>query len=88
MTTFEQACREVAADWRALAYAIRKDDNYASHVTEETKEQELQRMLTQADDIETGKVTNFTIAQRVHYKMTGECVPFLPNPQTTQGEEQ
>lgn len=71
------ACKRVANDWRELAHAIRKNDDYASHVTEETKEKALNKMLTDADRIENGHVDNFTIAQRVHYAMTGECVALL-----------
>lgn len=75
---FLGACKTVADDWRNLAHAIRKEDAYASHVTNETKEANLQTMLSQADTIEAGTINNFTIWQRVNLVLTGECVAFLP----------
>lgn len=75
---FMAACKAVADDWRNLAHAIRREDRYASHVTEERKEENLQNMLVSADKIEAGIVDNFTIWQRVNTKLTGECVGFLP----------
>lgn len=75
--TYEEACKAVAQDWRDLARAIRDSDDYAAHVTEATKDKRLQDMLNEAFAIEQGVVGSFTIAQRVHYKMTGECVPLL-----------
>ncbi len=71
------ACKQVANDWRELAHAIRLENAYAAHVTEETKQAAMDKMLLQADAIERGEVNNFTIAQRVHYAMTGECVALL-----------
>ena len=75
---FMAACKKVASDWRDLAHAIRKDDAYASHVTEDRKEADLQAMLLDADTIESGEVKSFTIWQRVNTELTGECVAFLP----------
>lgn len=77
--TEQEACIAVAQDWRDLARAIRKEDRYASHVSEATKDAEMNAMLARADEIERGVIRSFTIAQRVHHKMTGECVPLLPN---------
>lgn len=81
---FLEACKKVADDWRELAHAIRKEDRYAAHVTEETKLERLQEMLDHADEIEAGQVKSFTIWQRVNLELTGEkgrssasCVPFL-----------
>lgn len=74
---FLSACKTVAEEWRNLAHAIRKEDAYASHVTETQKDNRLEEMLTHADEIATGNITCFSIAQRVHEKITGNCVPFL-----------
>lgn len=75
---FMAACKAVADDWRNLAHAIRKEDRYASHVTEARKEQALQDMLENAARIEAGEIESFTIWQRINTKLTGECVGFLP----------
>jgi len=73
------ALDRVAEDWKALAYAIRKEDAYGSHVTEEMKEAYLQAMLAEAEDIRKGeKSLNFTFWQRVNAELTGECIAFLP----------
>jgi hypothetical protein len=68
----------VANDWRELAHAIRRADNYASHVTEETKAAALARDLECADRVEAGEVKSFAIWQRVNTVLTGECVALLP----------
>lgn len=75
--TYDEAYKAVAQDWRKLAYAIRKEDKYASHVTEERKEQNLQDMLMRADEIERGEIKSFTIAQRVYEKMYNVNIPLL-----------
>lgn len=73
----DAACKGVGQDWRDLAHSIRKEDAYASHVTEETKEKDLNRRLAQADQIDAGTIDNFTIWQRVNEFLTGECVALL-----------
>jgi hypothetical protein len=72
------AYKQVAADWRTLAHAIRKENAYAAHVTEATKEAAMQDMLIRADEIETGDLRSFTVWQRVNTVLTGECVALLP----------
>lgn len=72
------ALAKVADDWRDLAYAIRRADNYASHVTEETKDAALAKALESAERVRAGEVKSFTIWQRVNMMLTGECVAFLP----------
>lgn len=76
--TLEQAFISVANDWQAIGYAIRKEDAYAPHVTEERKQEALDDMLLQADKIRQGNITSFTIWQRINEKLTGECVALLP----------
>lgn len=73
----QNALNKVADDWERAAYEIRKEDAYAEHVTEDEKDQYLQEMINQAEEIRNGKVKSFTIWQRVNYELTGECVAFL-----------
>lgn len=68
----------VANDWRKLAYAIRREDDYAAHVTEDVKIAALSRALERADRIEAGEIDNFGTWQRVNMALTGECVALLP----------
>lgn len=72
------ALNKVADDWANLACAIRGEDAFASHVTEETKEQALTEMLERAEAIRNGDIGSFTIWQRVNEVLTGECVALLP----------
>jgi hypothetical protein len=74
----QAALSKVADDWRNLARAIRKEDRYAPHVTDATKEQAMLDMLSRADEIEAGDVRSLTIWQRVDTELTGECVALLP----------
>lgn len=75
-----QAARNaVADDWRAMAKAIREKDHYAPHVTEAEKDACLRRELNFACGIEIGIWDgNFTVAQRIHMKLTGEYIALLP----------
>jgi hypothetical protein len=72
------ALNEVAQDWVDMAKAIRKENLYASHVTEEIKNFNLLKDLEYAEDIRAGKnINNFTIWQRVNNVLTGEYIGFL-----------
>lgn len=73
----QTALDAVADDWAALGHAIRREDAYASHVSEEAKDQRLARDLESADRIRRGEVKSFAIWQRVNEKLTGECVALL-----------
>jgi len=73
-----QALNEVANDWANLGRAIREENLYASHVTEEQKEENLMRDLAHAEEVRNGEIKSFTIWQRVNEKLTGECVALLP----------
>lgn len=72
----EDAIQAVKRDMIAIAHAIKKEDAYASHVTEEQKEQNLIKSITYADNIHN-KLHNLSIWQKVNYKLTGECVGLL-----------
>ena len=76
-----QKARNTVADfWRDNAIAIRKEDLYAKHVSEETKEKRLQDQLAQAERIRAGtEPMGFWLWQRLNTELTGECIAFLPN---------
>lgn len=74
----QKAFTAVADDWANLGRKIRKDDHYASHVTEADKDAILERHLQVAADIRAGNIRTFTTWQRVNLKLTGECVALLP----------
>ena len=74
----QAALDAVADDWAALGHAIRRENAYAGHVSEATKDQLLARDLKTAERIRQGEVVSFTIWQRVNEKLTGECVALLP----------
>lgn len=59
------------------AFAIRREDAYASHVTEEVKVKRLREQLIFAHRVRHGYVGGFTIWQRVNQELTGECVALL-----------
>jgi hypothetical protein len=67
----------VADDLIELAYAIRKEDVYSSHVTEETKDQLLQEALAEAEKARKGEINGLWLLQRINTKVTGECVGLL-----------
>lgn len=77
-----KACHAVADFWRDNAYGIRKQDLYASHVTEKTKDKILQEQLEQAERIRNGtEPVGFWLWQRINTELTGECVALLPKGQ-------
>ena len=67
------AIESVKKDLINLAYAIKKENCYASHVTEKQKIDILNNSLKSANNI-YNKLHNFTIWQRINQKLTGECV--------------
>ncbi len=72
------AINEVA-DWYAdNARAIRREDLYASHVTEARKEESLARGLEFAEEVRRGEACGFSVWQRINTKLTGECIALLP----------
>lgn len=69
---------KVGNDWERLGYAIRRGDTYADHVTEEMKDNILQKRIVAANEIRNGIVDSFTIWQRINEELTGQCVALLP----------
>lgn len=74
-----KAQNAVADFWVKNAHAIRKENGYASHVTDEVKEEALQRQLADAEKIRNSTMPmGFWLWQRINAELTGECVAFLP----------
>ena len=74
----QKARADVAKDWREIAHSVRKNDEYASHVSESKKDELLTKALNTADEIEAGKLDHqFWAWQRINQKLTGECVPLF-----------
>lgn len=72
------ACDVVALWYEENAKAVRKDDHYASHITELRKDQLMQDQFKWADDVRMGKnLHNFSVWQRVNLELTGESVALL-----------
>jgi len=77
--TKQKAREEVASDLVKLTHRILCEDEYASHVTGETKILLHAEGLRHAEETRIGVHDgNFTIAQRIHEKMTGDCIALLP----------
>jgi hypothetical protein len=74
----QDALNIVADKQIEISKGIRKQDLYADHVTEETKDLNLQRGIELAEKIRNGVFDNFTIWQRINTELTGECVALLP----------
>ncbi|MCR9222848.1 MAG: hypothetical protein NXH70_02165 [Hyphomonas sp.] len=72
-----RALNRTAKFYRDNAQAIYDTDPYASHVTQETKDEALAKGLASADEIKKGRVDNLTVAQRLDYELTGECIPLM-----------
>jgi len=72
------ALGKVADFWVSNAKAVRVEDAYADHITEETKETCLQQQLEQAERIRQGiEPMGFWLWQRVNQELTGKCVAFF-----------
>lgn len=75
-----QNAREVVAkDWAEMVQSVRKEDPFASHVTEAEKDDFLAEGLSFAKSIAKGwHDNNFTIWQRLIEILTGKCPALLP----------
>ena len=74
----KDALNHVADFWRDNAIAIRESDDYASHVTEARKDENMNSQIRSSEYIRAGHVESFTISQRVNTYLTGECIALLP----------
>lgn len=64
---------------RAIAAEALTADYYADHVTMQQRQEIKERELKLAEEIERGEHDhNFTVAQKMHYFLTGECPALLP----------
>lgn len=61
-----------------LAKAIRLEDAYADHVSEDVKDKIMIADFEHAERVRNGDINNFTTWQNVNYVLTGECVALLP----------
>lgn len=76
----QKALNKVATDWENLGFAIKKSNDYAPHVSEQVKKNNLKKHLETANEIRFGIINSFTIWQRVNEELTGKCVAlFQPN---------
>jgi hypothetical protein len=76
----QEALNKVSNEQEQLAYAIKAENAYADHVTEQMKLDALNRGLKLATEIKQGKHNHaFWCWQRINQVLTGECVGFLPN---------
>lgn len=73
-----KALNKVADDWANNAREVRREDPYASHVTEEEKDEILRQRLAGAEEVRAGNIKSFTAWQCVDYELTGKSVAFLP----------
>lgn len=77
LENLNRVLNKVADDWEQIGLSIKEQNLYADHVTNETKEKELQKHLNTANDIRKGIVSSFTIWQRINTELTGNCVALL-----------
>lgn len=73
----QDALTKVANDYRAIAHGIRNENLYASHVTEEEKEQYLKEGLIHAEEVQGGMINSLSVWQRVNTELTGKCIALL-----------
>lgn len=76
-----EAAREIVVNERIKrAHATRKEDLYASHITEEQKEKYLKEDLAYAEEIRQGKCDgNLAVSQCIYLELTGKTQSVLPN---------
>lgn len=74
----KKAFNTVADFYHKNAHSIRQQDCYASHVSEELKDDNLQKDLSRAERVRGGSITDFGIWQRINQELTGECIALLP----------
>ena len=73
-----EAVKAVCEEYRKNAFELRNSDCYASHITEDQKDEYLIISIMLANDLEEGRINpTFTDWQRVNQKLTGETVALL-----------
>lgn len=73
----DKALNHIADFWMNNSKAIRAEDDYASHVTEETKDLRLKQGLAYAESVRAGHIEDFTSQQRLNTYLTGDCIALL-----------
>ena len=77
--TIQKARVYAATINRRIADEVFTSTEYADHVTDKDKKRVQDENLRLAEEIERGEHDhNLTIAQRMHYYMTGKSLPLLP----------
>jgi hypothetical protein len=71
------ALNAVADELIELAHAIYDADEYAAHVSAETKLEARDDMIARAELVRDGVIDNRTYWQRVNTQLTGKCVALL-----------
>ena len=72
------ACEAVAQWYEQNARDVRKEDAYASHVKEGTKDNDMLKQYAWADKVRLQEnLHNFSVWQRVNQELTGECIALL-----------
>ena len=75
----DEARIEVVKWYEANLLGQREEDCFASHVSEQMKKEYFDKQEVYIDEVKQGMHDgNFTIRQKLHYYMTGVCVPLLP----------
>ena len=79
-TALVSVCIEVSNDLIELAHDIYRENAYADHVTQETKDKILADSLKDAERIKNPENIGYElwIFQRLDTKLTGECIGLLP----------
>ena len=66
------------ADDMVISANKKRQEPYASHITEKQKDETLAKDLDYAEQVRKGEnLDNFTIWQRINYELTGESVPLF-----------
>ena len=80
MEAIENARIYAAKTSRDYAESILDESTeFPDHITDSKKQEIVINNLKMAEEIEAGKHDhNMTVAQRIHYYMTGDCLPILP----------
>jgi len=74
----QDGLNKVADDMIQNAKDIRSSNEYASHVTEEEKDNSMNRSIENAEKVRRGeKMNNFSIWQDLNMYFTGECIALL-----------
>lgn len=74
------ALNSIADDLLERAHKIRNEDDYASHITNESKDRILNEAIEDSERIRNPNNIKYELwlFQRLNTKLTGECIALLP----------